>query len=127
MDGSKVMGQKVPFLAILGRFGAFLTLFDPIEGERDFFSKIQECHILTITKLLTHEKFQKIQMDCSWEKPGHTNIGTDVPENSSPPQNSGDQKPEKALTKESWHLKFDTRGFPSIKALCGFSWVFPWK
>ena len=95
MDGSKVMEQKVQFLAILGRFGAFLTLFDPLGGERDFFSKIRECHILTIIKLLTHAKFQKILMDGWREKPGrtdvHTYVRTDMPENISPPQKSGDQ------------------------------------
>ena len=34
------MGQKVSFLAISGHFGAFLTLFEPLGTQSEFFQKI---------------------------------------------------------------------------------------
>ena len=37
--GIKVMRQKVSFLAILGRFGASLTLFEPLGLQSEFFQK----------------------------------------------------------------------------------------
>ena len=51
MDGSKVMRLKVSFLAILGHFGAFLALKEPLGTQRGLFSKIQECYFLPLMML----------------------------------------------------------------------------
>ena len=51
MDGSNVMGQKVSFLAILGHFGAFLAIKEPLGTQRELFSKIRECYSFSHIKL----------------------------------------------------------------------------
>ena len=51
MDGSNVMRQKVSFLAILGHFGAFLAIKEPLGTQRELFSKIRECYIFPHMKL----------------------------------------------------------------------------
>ena len=67
MEGSKVMGQKVSFLAISGHFGAFFTLFEPLGMQSEFFQKskntiplanetIPSCKISEKKQWLTVEK-----------------------------------------------------------------------
>ena len=76
MDGSKVIWQKVSFLAYFGHFGAFLTPFDPLGSKREFFSKIRECQFLSFMDVQLHAKFQKNLMSGSWDNCG-TNGRTD--------------------------------------------------
>ena len=44
-DRSNVLRQKVSFLAILGHFGAFSAIKEPLATQRELFSKIRECYI----------------------------------------------------------------------------------
>ena len=50
-DRSNVIRQKVSFLAILGHFGAFLAIKEPLRAQRELFSKIRECYISPHMKL----------------------------------------------------------------------------
>ena len=61
MDGSNVMRQKVSFLAILGHFGAFLAIKEPLGTQRELFSKIRECYIPPIWSCNSMQNFRKIQ------------------------------------------------------------------
>ena len=50
-DGSNVIRQKVSFLAILGHFGAFLAIKEPLGTQWELFSKIRECYLSPNIKL----------------------------------------------------------------------------
>ena len=48
MDGSNVIRQKVSFLAILGHFGAFSAIKEPLGTQRELFSEISEYYIFPL-------------------------------------------------------------------------------
>ena len=52
---------KVPFLAIQGHFGAFLTLKSPLEGQPELCRKIRSVTFLLISCLKFVQNFKKIQ------------------------------------------------------------------
>ena len=65
------------FLVILGHFGAFSAIKEPLGTQRELFSKIRECYIFPHMKLKLHAKFQKNTMDSHLEFLERTHGRTD--------------------------------------------------